>query len=55
MLVAYDPGPQYSYFPAIPEMLVTVGVVAFEILAYIVLARFLPVLHRVEETHSPAG
>ena len=52
ILVAYDPGPQYSYFPAIAEMLVTVGVVAFEVLAYIVLARFLPVLHRIDEAHA---
>ena len=54
MLVAYDPGAQYSYFPSIPEMLVTVGIVAFEVLAYIVLARFLPVLHRTDEATSPA-
>ncbi|MFQ5660076.1 MAG: Ni/Fe-hydrogenase cytochrome b subunit [Gammaproteobacteria bacterium] len=47
-LVAYHPGEQYSYFPSIPEMLVTVGVIAFEILAYIVLVRFLPVLRRVK-------
>jgi len=50
MLVAFNPGDHFSYFPSIPEMLVTIGVVSFEILAYIVLVKWLPVLHRVVST-----
>ncbi len=48
MLVAFNPGNEYSYFPSIAEMMVTIGLVSFEILAYIVLARYLPVLHKEE-------
>jgi Ni/Fe-hydrogenase subunit HybB-like protein len=43
-LVGYEPGAGYSYFPSIPEMLVTAGLIAFEILGYIVFVRRLPVL-----------
>lgn len=44
-LITFNPGPGYSYFPSVPEIMVTVGIVAFEVLAYIVLVRMLPVLH----------
>lgn len=45
-LLTYDPGPGYSYFPSVGEIMVTVGIVAFEIMAYIVLVKTLPVLHK---------
>jgi len=48
MLVAFNPGEEYTYFPSIPEMMITIGIIALEILAYIVLARYLPVLHKEE-------
>ncbi len=48
MLVAFNPGDHYSYFPSIPEMLITIGLIAFEILAYIILTRYFPVLHKSE-------
>ncbi|MFA5531142.1 MAG: Ni/Fe-hydrogenase cytochrome b subunit [Thiohalomonadaceae bacterium] len=44
-LITFNPGPGYSYFPSVPEIMVTVGIVAFEVLAYIVIVRMLPVLH----------
>ena len=53
-LVAYFPGEQFSYFPSLSEMMVTVGIFAFEILAYMVFAAFLPVLHS-EEPAPDAG
>ncbi len=43
-LVAFNPGPGWSYFPAVPEMVVTFGIVAFEIMVYIVLVKRFPVL-----------
>ncbi|MCP4128777.1 MAG: Ni/Fe-hydrogenase cytochrome b subunit [Gammaproteobacteria bacterium] len=49
MLVAFNPGSEYSYFPSIPEMLITIGVISFEILAYILLAKYLPVLHQEKQ------
>ena len=43
-LVAFNPGPNWSYFPSVGEILVSVGLVAFEILGYIALVRFFPIL-----------
>lgn len=43
-LIAYDPGPAWNYFPAIPEIMVTVGIIAFEILAYIIIVKLFPIL-----------
>ncbi len=45
-LVGYQTGDGWHYFPALPELLVTVGLIAFEVLAYIVFVRTLPVLPR---------
>jgi Ni/Fe-hydrogenase subunit HybB-like protein len=49
-LLAFNPGPQWSYFPSIPEMLMTLGIVAFEIAAYVAIVRTFPILRGV-----PAG
>jgi Ni/Fe-hydrogenase subunit HybB-like protein len=43
-LVAFNPGPGWSYFPSIPEMFITIGFVAAEIFFYIVLVRRFPIL-----------
>ena len=43
-LVAFNPGPQWSYFPTLPELLITFGIVAFEILLYIAAVKTLPIL-----------
>ena len=43
-LVAFTPGPNWSYFPSVSEMLITVGLVAFEVLAYIVIVKTFPIL-----------
>lgn len=43
-LIAFNPGPGWSYFPAVPEMFVTFGIVALEIMVYIVLVKRFPVL-----------
>jgi Ni/Fe-hydrogenase subunit HybB-like protein len=43
-LVGYDPGNGFAYFPSIPEMTVTAGLIAAEILGYIVFVRRLPIL-----------
>jgi len=44
-LIGFDAGPGYSYFPSVPEIMVTVGIVAAEIMAYLVFVKKLPVLH----------
>ena len=43
-LLAFDPGVQYAYFPSVVEMLTTVGIVALEILLYIVIVKLFPIL-----------
>jgi Ni/Fe-hydrogenase subunit HybB-like protein len=43
-LVAFTPGPQWSYFPSVGETLVTVGLVCIEILGYLVIVRYFPIL-----------
>jgi Ni/Fe-hydrogenase subunit HybB-like protein len=43
-LVAFDPGSNWHYFPSIPEMLVTIGLVALEIAAYTFIVKVFPIL-----------
>lgn len=43
-LVAYQPGSNWSYFPSVPELLMTFGLVAAELAAYIFIVRRFPVL-----------
>jgi Ni/Fe-hydrogenase subunit HybB-like protein len=43
-LIAFNPGAGWSYFPAVPELMVTVGLVSFEVMAYIVIIRRFPIL-----------
>lgn len=43
-LVGFNPGPGWTYFPAVPEMLVTLGIVALEVLGYVAIVKAFPVL-----------
>ncbi|KAA0256068.1 Ni/Fe-hydrogenase cytochrome b subunit [Acidobacteria bacterium ACD] len=43
-LVAFHPGSQWTYFPSAPEILITVGVVALEVIAYVVIVKNFPIL-----------
>ena len=51
-LIGYDTGlgvdPGWNYFPSVPEMLVTIGMFALEVLGYIIITRLFPVLPREE-------
>ena len=51
-LVAYMTGPGWQYFPSVQELLVTIGIIAAEVLLYIVFVHTFPVFY----THklSPA-
>ncbi|HEY4745696.1 MAG TPA: Ni/Fe-hydrogenase cytochrome b subunit, partial [Desulfuromonadaceae bacterium] len=55
-LIGFNPGKGWHYFPALAELLITVGIVAFEILGYQVLVKVLPVLPRLHtrEQHEAA-
>ena len=46
-LVGYETGDGWHYFPALPELIVTLGLIAFEILGYTIFVKSLPVLPRV--------
>jgi Ni/Fe-hydrogenase subunit HybB-like protein len=45
-LIGYETGDGFSYFPALPELLVTIGMFAVEVLGYIIITRRFPVLPR---------
>jgi Ni/Fe-hydrogenase subunit HybB-like protein len=43
-LVAFNPGDHWSYFPSIGEITITAGLVAMEILAYIFIIHYFPIM-----------
>ena len=43
-LVGFRPSPGWGYFPSIPEMFVTFGLVAFEVMAYLIVVKMFPIL-----------
>jgi Ni/Fe-hydrogenase subunit HybB-like protein len=43
-LVAFNPGNGWSYFPAVPELLITLGFVAAEFLIYLAAVKRFPIL-----------
>ena len=43
-LVAFNPGPGWSYFPSVPETVMTLGLVALEIMVFILLVKRFPIL-----------
>ena len=51
-LQAFNPGNGYHYFPTSEEILISVGFVAIEVCAYLLLIRVLPVLPSLERVHK---
>ncbi len=43
-LIAFQPGRNWSYFPTVPEILITVGLVAIEIAVFVWLVKRFPIL-----------
>lgn len=43
-LTAFNPGDHWSYFPTVPEILITVGMIAVEVAAFIWLVKTFPIL-----------
>jgi Ni/Fe-hydrogenase subunit HybB-like protein len=43
-IVAYNPGGNWSYFPSVAELLITLGVIAFEIALYVFIVKRYPIL-----------
>jgi Ni/Fe-hydrogenase subunit HybB-like protein len=44
----------WHYFPSVPELLVTFGMIAVEVLGYVLIVKFFPVLPSVEHAHTVA-
>lgn len=53
-LITFDTGPGWTYFPSVPELLVTIGIFAAEVLGYIIITRRFPVLPREDAYAQPA-
>jgi Ni/Fe-hydrogenase subunit HybB-like protein len=51
-LIAFMPGPQYSYFPSVLEMLVSAGFMALAILGYLVIVKRFPILPAATPAHT---
>ena len=49
-LVAFMPGPNWSYFPSVTEILVTVGLISGEVMLYIAIVKVFPIL-TLEKRH----
>jgi Ni/Fe-hydrogenase subunit HybB-like protein len=43
-IVAYNPGPNWNYFPTVPELLITFGAIALEIAIYVWIVKRFPIL-----------
>ncbi len=54
-LIGFNPGKGWHYFPSLAEVMITVGIVASEILGYQVLVKFFPVLPRLHGHELPAA
>jgi Ni/Fe-hydrogenase subunit HybB-like protein len=51
-LVAFTPGENYSYFPSVPELFITFGIIAAEVAIYLAIVKTFPIL---SGKHSAAG
>jgi Ni/Fe-hydrogenase subunit HybB-like protein len=49
-LIGYNPGPGWNYFPALPEVVITLGIIAVELMAYLYIVKKYPVLAKVEHS-----
>jgi Ni/Fe-hydrogenase subunit HybB-like protein len=49
-IVGFQPAPGWRYFPSVPEIMVTLAIVAVEIMAYLIFVKKLPVLAAPEHT-----
>lgn len=54
-LIGFNPGQGWRYFPSLAELMITVGIVAFEILGYQVLVKLFPVLPRLHGHEDPTA
>jgi Ni/Fe-hydrogenase subunit HybB-like protein len=46
-LIGFQAAPGWQYFPALPEIFITLGLISIELMAYLYFVKRFPVLHRV--------
>ena len=46
-IVGFDPGTGWQYFPSVPELFITFGIIAAEVMAYLWFVKTLPVLPKL--------
>ncbi len=51
-LIGFDPGTGWHYWPSASEILITIGIVAMEIMAYLAFVKWLPVLPNIKHSTS---
>jgi len=47
-IIGFDPGNGWHYFPSFGEIMITLGIISFEIMAYLYIVRKFPVLPKAE-------
>jgi Ni/Fe-hydrogenase subunit HybB-like protein len=47
-LIAFNPGAGWGYFPSFSEIMITLGIISFEIMAYLYIVKKFPVLPKTE-------
>ncbi|MBW2279047.1 MAG: polysulfide reductase NrfD [Deltaproteobacteria bacterium] len=51
-IVAYNPGENWNYFPSVPELFITLGVIALEVALYIYIVKTYPILGGVPASRT---
>jgi Ni/Fe-hydrogenase subunit HybB-like protein len=51
-LIAYTPTQNWAYFPSVPELMITIGMISLEILLYLIFIKLLPVLSGAHTAHA---
>jgi Ni/Fe-hydrogenase subunit HybB-like protein len=54
-LIGFNPGRGWIYFPSLPEVMISVGIVALELLGYQVLVKMVPILPKAEPYTQPTA
>jgi Ni/Fe-hydrogenase subunit HybB-like protein len=49
-LVAFNPGPGWHYFPSVPEMFISIGLIALELAVYVAVVKRFPILGGLRRT-----
>ena len=49
-LVGFDPGQGWHYWPSASELLITLGIIAIEVMAYLAFVKWLPILPNIKHT-----